>query len=75
VVPVSGAGQEAELEEAGKSDGFVHLELGELALVRGEPDQVRRQFDRAWQLLSGDANYAAGNVAELARMKGLAGAQ
>ncbi|MCH2134164.1 MAG: tetratricopeptide repeat protein [Phycisphaerales bacterium] len=62
----------ADLDRIGEADGFVHLELGELALVRGDDETVRRQFGRAWELLSEDVNYAANNAEALARMKSLA---
>ena len=60
-----------ELDEVGETDGFVHVELGELALIRDDDKEVRRQFARAWELLSKNQNYVVGNAEALQRMKTL----
>ncbi|MEE2908004.1 MAG: tetratricopeptide repeat protein [Planctomycetota bacterium] len=60
-----------ELDEVGETDGFVHVELGELALIRDDDKEVRRQFARAWELLSKNQNYVVGSAEALQRMKTL----
>jgi tetratricopeptide (TPR) repeat protein len=63
----------AETIAADAPDGYVHEELGELLLVKGDAAEARRQFARAHELLSADAGFAATEPARLARLRELAG--
>ena len=65
----------AETIAAGGSDGYVHEELGELLLVRGDAAEARAQFGRAYELLSVDAGFAADEPKRLARLRELSGAK
>src|SRR5262249_32941242 len=65
----------AETIAAVAPDGYVHEELGELLLVRGDVAEARIQFARAYELLSADAGFAADEPKRLARLRELSGAK
>ncbi len=62
-----------ELEEAGKKDGYVLEELGEIALVNDNPEQAKKYFATAYEELSKDPQIKAGQPKRLLRLKRLAG--
>jgi len=59
----------AETIAADAPDGYVHEELGELLVLRGEATEARAQFARAYELLSADAGFVAAEPGRLARMR------
>jgi tetratricopeptide (TPR) repeat protein len=65
----------SETIAANAPDGYIHEELGELLLIRGESAEARAQFARAYVLLSADAGFAAAEPKRLQRLRELAGKQ
>jgi len=65
----------SETVAANAPDGYVHEELGELLLIRGEAVEARAQFARAYELLSADAGFAAAEPKRLQRLRELGGTQ
>jgi tetratricopeptide (TPR) repeat protein len=59
----------AESTAANAPDGYVHEELAELLLVKGDAAEARKQFGRAYELLSADPGFAATEPARLARLR------
>jgi tetratricopeptide (TPR) repeat protein len=62
-----------ELKQAGKDDGYVHEEIGELLLVQKKADEARPYFKRAYELLSKDEWLVRNEPQRLKRMKELSG--
>jgi tetratricopeptide (TPR) repeat protein len=62
----------AETAAANAPDGYVHEELGELLWVNGDAAGARRQFARAYELLSVDPSFATAEPARLARLREMA---
>lgn len=60
-----------EHEEAGTNDAYVHEELAELYLLRGEAAEAKPHFARAFELLSEDQWFVKNEAKRLARMKEL----
>lgn len=58
-----------EADAAGKPDGYVYEELGEILLVKGEAGVARSNFARAYALLSADQGLQAETPERLARLK------
>jgi len=63
---------EEETARAGGADGFVHEELGEIYLARGETEAARAQFRKAWELLSTLRWLQQSDPARLERLRKLA---
>lgn len=63
---------EAEMQAAGKPDGYVHEEIAELLLAKGDAPGARPHFARAWELLSTDDGLKSGEPQRLERMRRLA---
>lgn len=55
------------------ADGFVHEEIGELLLVRGDEAGARQHLSRAFDLLSADRWISANEPGRLERLRVLAG--
>jgi tetratricopeptide (TPR) repeat protein len=67
----------AENEAAGAPDGYVHEEIGEILLARGDESGAAPHFAAAWKVLSEDPWLRRDETARLERMRqlgGLAGA-
>ena len=60
-----------EFEDLGRTDGYVHEELGELLMALGQPDSAKKQFGRAYDALSLDENFRADHGARLERIRRL----
>jgi tetratricopeptide (TPR) repeat protein len=65
----------SETIAANAPDGYIHEELGELLLIRGETAEARAQFARAYELLSADGGFAAAEAKRRQRLRELAGQQ
>jgi len=52
-------------------DGYVHEELGELYLLKGDADAAKQQFAAAWKILSADSWLQQNEPARLQRLKEL----
>ncbi len=69
--------QKANLDEIERSqaaaDGFVHEEMGELLLARGDEAGARQHLSRAFDLLSTDRWVSANEPGRLERLRILAG--
>lgn len=59
-----------EIEAGAPSDGYVYEELGELLLLKNDPE-APRYFQLAYHQLAGDAWFAANEPARLERLKTL----
>lgn len=59
-----------EIEAGASSDGYVYEELGELLLLKNDPE-APRYFQLAYDQLAGDAWFAANESARLERLKTL----
>jgi tetratricopeptide (TPR) repeat protein len=64
-------GLSAQYDEAGKEDGYVHEELGELFLLQGDESRATTHFASAWKLLSADDWLQANEGERLARLRQL----
>jgi tetratricopeptide (TPR) repeat protein len=60
-----------ESSETGNSDGYVHEELGELFLIKGDKMKSAFHFEKAWELLSTDPYLAQNERPRLDRIKEL----
>lgn len=61
----------AENETAGEPDGYCFEELGELYLLRNEPDKAAPQFAAAFRILSQDSWFVNNESDRLARLEEL----
>jgi tetratricopeptide (TPR) repeat protein len=66
---------EAELAQAGESDGYVYEELAEIALARGDAKSAQRWAAKAHAALKDDASLAANEAPRLARLAAIAAGQ
>jgi tetratricopeptide (TPR) repeat protein len=64
-----------EAAEANTPDGFVYEELAELLLAKGDAEAARRNFARAFALLSEDKGLQSTAPDRLARLKRLGGVE
>ena len=71
VVALARRRDEARLGMDGEVDGYVFEELGECLLLRGEADEARSYFARAYAALSKDAWLETNEPDRLARLKQL----
>jgi electron transport complex protein RnfB len=62
----------AQMTAAGTDDGYVHEELAELALARGDLGEARLRAVRAHELLGADKGFVASEPQRLARLERLA---
>jgi len=58
-----------EGEVAGEDNGYTHEELGELLLLKGEPEEARPHFAEAYAVLSQEPWMRENEVERLERMK------
>ena len=58
-----------DAEAAGDDSGYTHEELGELLLLKGEPEEARLHFAEAYAVLSRDPWLEKNEAARIARMK------
>jgi tetratricopeptide (TPR) repeat protein len=65
----------AELDELGKTDGYVFEEIGECLLALRRPDEARPFFARAFADLSSDAGLQADEPERLERLRSLGGSR
>jgi tetratricopeptide (TPR) repeat protein len=63
----------AENEAAGAPDGYVHEEIGEILLARGDETGAGPHFAAAWKVLSEDPWLRRDETARLERMRRLGG--
>ena len=66
---------EAELAQAGESDGYVYEELAEIALARGDAKSAQPWAAKAHAALKGDPFLAANEAPRLARLAAIAAGQ
>jgi tetratricopeptide (TPR) repeat protein len=64
---------EAECAKANEPDGFVYEELGELLYAKGQKEEAKPWFAKAWTELNSDPYIRYNEVARLKRIKELSG--